>query len=245
MYEITEEFISEWAEREEGRFPAIVDTLCPYTGVPTAFSLQGWRYVGEVETWTVRAECAGSDEGAAFFWVPDRLSPDGGPAPASRLFMHPTPKFIRRPLEGVSMIREFDVALQRAYAASVNVYNAQEWTGTVVVCRRTLEDIARVLLPADRQKISLPLQIQALSKRKDLAQPVQVLADALKRSSNLGPYFDLEKTPDRDTATMVIELLDYLLEYLFVVPRRVQELKQRIEELDVENSGAESVAREA
>jgi hypothetical protein len=43
----------------------------------------------------------------------------------------------------------------------------------------------------------------------------------------------LDKEPTREVAEACIDLLDYLLEYLFVLPNRIDELKKRVDDLDV------------
>ena len=98
-----------------------------------------------------------------------------------------------------------------------------------VVCRRTLEEIARTLLPEDRQSLSLGLKIQALAKQKDLAEPIMKLADLLKRSGGLNAYFELEQIPDRQAATSIIELMDLLIAYLFILPGKIELLHREID----------------
>ena len=241
MHKISEEFVVRWEETDPVPVPATVDTLCPYCALPMAFVLSHWSDVPGTKARVCTASCSNCGGVVSFYWIPEVAPrPDGTVAGPSEdevpraLYMHPPPAFIRAPLTGVSKINEFDVGLRRAYAATVNVYNSREWTGTSVVCRRTLEDIAKALLPEDRHSLSLGLKIQALSKRKDLAEPILKLADLLKRSGGLSAYFDLEKIPGQEAATYIIELLDLLIEYLFILPGRIQELHDKIESLEDE-----------
>lgn len=228
MYNISREFIVRWAEAEEGAVPGTVDTICPFCGLPMAFVLTNWSNAELVNTRYATSRCVSCGREPSFFWVGN---PDESEDEAASLYVHPAPSMTRRPIEGLEDSKEFEMALRRAYASAINMYNAREWTGTVVVARRTLEDIAKMLVPPDVQKLHLSKQIEALRKSKDFAEPIVMLADGLRRSGNLGPYFDLEKEPDREIATLVLDLLTHLVQYVFAVPARVQKLHRAIDQL--------------
>jgi hypothetical protein len=225
MYQLTDAFIPQWTDDATLRAPARVDTICPHCGLSMVFDLHRWTQTESGTTASSEAHCTSCGKLVSFF---ASTAPDGG---ERAYFMHPSPDFLRQPLPDISRVKEFDEALQRAYAASINVYNAREWTGTAVVCRRTLEDIAKALLPSDQRKLSLALQIEALPRRRDLARPMMLLSDALKRSGSLGAFFDLEKIPDRHTATLIIDLLEYLIQYLFILPQRIEHLHNEVRAL--------------
>ena len=228
MYQLTDAFIPQWTDAEPLRAPARVDTICPHCGLSIVFDLEPWTTSQGGASAATEARCPSCGGTVSFFASAGRA----GEGQAERtFFMHPSPDFLRQPLPDISRVKEFDEALQRAYAASINVYNAREWTGTAVVCRRTLEDIAKALLPSDQRKLSLALQIEALPRRRDLAKPMLLLSDALKRTGSLGAFFDLEKIPDRHTATLIIDLLEYLIQYLFILPARIEHLHNEVRAL--------------
>lgn len=227
MYQLTSAFIPQWTEDAPFRAPVRVDTICPHCGLSMVFDLKPWAWTESKTSGSTEAVCTSCGKPVSFFASAGGQE-GGGDA---TYFMHPSPEFLRQPLADISRVKEFDEALQRAYAASINVYNAREWTGTAVVCRRTLEDIAKALLPADQRKLSLALQIEALPRRRDLARPMLLLSDALKRSGSLGAYFDLEKIPDRHAATLIIDLLEYLIQYLFLIPQRIEHLHNEVRAL--------------
>lgn len=228
MYQLSDAFIPQWTDDAPFRSPARVDTICPHCGLSIVFELKQWTRTGSGLAAATEAACSSCGRTVSFF--ASTGAGNNGRGEAS-FYMHPSPDFLRQPLEDISRVKEFDESLQRAYAASINVYNAREWTGTAVVCRRTLEDIAKALLPSDQRKLSLALQIEALPRRRDLAKPMLLLSDALKRSGSLGAFFDLEKIPDQHTATLIIDLLEYLIQYLFILPERIQQLHNEVRAL--------------
>lgn len=228
MYQLPDAFIPAWTEDAPLRAPARVDTICPHCGLSIVFDLTTW-IKNEHASGAVSSSTCSSCGGHVSFFATRVGEKDG--EEQFVFFMHPDPDFLRTPLAEISKVAELDEALQRAYAATINVYNAQEWTGTAVVCRRTLEELAKSLLPSDQQKLSLALQIEALPRRRDLSRPILLLSDALKRSGSLGAYFDLEKIPDRHAATLIIDLLEYLIQYLFILPERIEQLHGQVRAL--------------
>ena len=56
-------------------------------------------------------------------------------------------------------------------------------------------------------------------------------ARPVRKGGNLGAHFDLEKEPNEETATLMIELLEYLIEYLFVLPKRIDKIHGTIDGL--------------
>lgn len=85
------------------------------------------------------------------------------------------------------------------------------------------------LLPDEEQNKSLAKQLEILPKYVELQKPIILLGDAIRKGGNLGAHFDLEKEPDKLTATLMLELLDDLIDYLFILPQRINELRQQIE----------------
>jgi len=227
MYQLTDAFIPNWTDDDAFRAPAAVDTICPHCGLSIIFELEPWSRSTDDQSAASQAACPSCSRKVSFF----AANVGSGDGARHSFFMHPAPDFLRQPLEGISEIPEFDESLQRAYAATVNIFNSREWTGTAVVCRRTMEDIAKSILPADQQKLSLALQIEALPRRRDLSRPILQLSEALKRSGSLGAYFDLEKIPNEHTASLIMNLLDYLIEYLFILPERIQRLHSEVRSL--------------
>ena len=228
MYELTNAFIPHWNDTGAFETPATVDITCPHCGLSIVFELASWAFAESNGAASSTANCSSCGGEVAFFASQDQADAEDR---KPRFFMHPKPDFVREPLKDISSVKEFDEALQRAYAASINVYNAREWTGTAVICRRTVEDIAKAVLPSDQHKLSLALQIEALPRRRDLARPILLLSDTLKRSGSLGAYFDLERTADKQTATLIIDLLEYLIQYLFILPERIEHLHEEVRSL--------------
>lgn len=118
--------------------------------------------------------------------------------------------------------------IRKAYVSTVNVYNTKEWSATAMLCRRVLEGIVKHLLPEDERDAPLAQQLRSLGAKVDLAKPLTGLADALRQGGNLGAHFDLTVEPGQEMASKMVDLLEYLIEYLFILPGNVESLRRRV-----------------
>jgi len=164
---------------------------------------------------------------AALFVALDFKPPARNRPEQPSLFMHPSSSQ-RTPLTGFAEIDGIPAALTRAYTSALTVFNAGEWNGTAPLVRRALEGVTKTQLTRDPMPRTLAEQLQALAEDLELDEPLLSLAHALRKGGNLGAHFDLEREVDRETASLMLDLLDYLLEYLYVLPERVRSLDERV-----------------
>lgn len=82
--------------------------------------------------------------------------------------------------------------------------------------------------------------MEVLSSHVELQQPLLTLAHAIRVGGNLGAHFDLEREPDDRLSRFAVDMLDYIIEYLYVLPRRIEQLHTHIEELPSKNSEGSS-----
>jgi uncharacterized protein YecA (UPF0149 family) len=148
----------------------------------------------------------------------------------SELYMRPAP-VAREPIEGAEAM---PTAVRQAYQDTIDVFNAGVWSATATQTRRTLEGIVHHLLPEELRKGSLAQQLRKLSESEsvNLAQPLITLSESLRESGNIGAHFDLTRTTDRDTAQAMLDLIDYLIEYIYTLPEMIEELNRRVQQLD-------------
>ncbi len=118
--------------------------------------------------------------------------------------------------------------LRAAYLSALSVLAIGEAEATAVTCRRVLEGVTGRLLsdPAAKGK-TLAQRIRALADEQEtLAAPLIDLSDSLRRSGNLGAHFD-EDGPETSVkdAEQMVDLLDLLFTYLYVLPQQIHEFK--------------------
>jgi phage FluMu protein Com len=122
--------------------------------------------------------------------------------------------------------------LQSAYLETVDVYKAGKWAATSVMSRRTLEGIVYYLNGADREnKKPLYNMLQDLPDKVDLTSKIIDLANGIRKAGNFGAHFDEDIEPDEEVATMLLEYIEYLLEFSFILPSRADGLSAKVDEL--------------
>lgn len=142
--------------------------------------------------------------------------------------MYPAPT-AKQPLPNVLENTELDERLRRAYASAVQVLNTGEWNATAVMCRRLLEGILASVLPPDVRSKTLAVQLECLPQYRDLGRPFVDLSHAIRKGGNLGAHFIEDREPDERVARLMLELCEDLLEYLFTLPLRIQDLQAQVE----------------
>ncbi len=149
--------------------------------------------------------------------------------------MRPAPAG-RQPIEGAEAM---PTAVRQAYQDTIDVFNAGVWSATATQTRRTLEGIVHELLPDEERSGPLAQQLRKLAESEsvDLAQPLITLSNALRESGNIGAHFDLTRTTDRATAEAMLDLIDYLIEYIYALPEMIEELNRKVQQLDQEPEG--------
>lgn len=76
----------------------------------------------------------------------------------------------------------------------------------------------------------------------DLAKPLITPAHAIRQVGNLGAHVDLRKEPDRDTVKAQLELIEYLLEYMYTLPGMIETVNDKVDALGEEEAEPEEEA---
>lgn len=227
MHEVYDDLVAHWEISDKRRLPIAIDLICPLCSRTVTFTLK-WGSKNNTLMFT-SSRCPACSHQVVFILVEFQEIESGGDI-KGRLYAYPSPK-IRYPLDEITEIEEFSDNLQSAYMSAINVYNVGEWTAAAVLSRRVLEGVAKSLIPEGEQQGNLYQQLRSLPKYRDLEAPILTLADAIRKGGNLGAHFDLEKEPDEETVTLMINLLDDLIEYLFILPTKINKLDDAIENL--------------
>jgi len=159
------------------------------------------------------------------------IGPGDGKDKAQRtcteLCVHPNPTSTREPVVPAGHLPE--PALERAYLSAVRAYNVGLWDACATSCRKTLEGIVHSLNPEG--KGPLFQQLKAVFESANLTEPLIHVSESLRKGGNIGAHFDLEREPNQEVAEIMIDLLDYFLEYTFVLKDKARELEKRLDDL--------------
>ncbi len=231
MYQLSDSVIKRYTvlEKENLRVPQSVSTVCPFCDTLALFTLYGFMNDQSRRTVSAEAVCPGCSN-KIWFWT---ISPPPNSYPSGQkikhspdaFFIYPKPKSPKQPIEGIEKLPE---QLAKAYNSAVKVYNSKVWEATATCCRRTLEGLMKISLPSDKQNLTLQRAINELPNHIDLKKPLTDLSHAIREGGNLGAHFDLLREPDEETATIMLELLEYLFDYMYILPKKIEELDKRV-----------------
>jgi hypothetical protein len=79
--------------------------------------------------------------------------------------------------------------------------------------------------------------IQKVQETKDLARPLTTLSHAIRQGGNLGAHFDEDREPTAELAQQMVELLEYLIEYLYTLPADIARLEESLSATPPDSGG--------
>lgn len=196
--------------------------MCPHCGEKGIFTLD--ESMDDVLRLSVNStsRCPGCNRKVWFWALRAESTPKGAEKNPVAIYMYPIVKNHYSHPEFLSDIPE---PLQRAFVSTVEALNSRNYAATAVCARRTLEGIFKYLVPEDKRKASLARLIEHTKENVDLAAPLTSLSHAIRDGGNLGAHFDMEKEPDEKIAKQMVELLEYLISYLYVLPKEIAGLE--------------------
>ncbi|WP_341227148.1 DUF4145 domain-containing protein [uncultured Arcticibacterium sp.] len=230
MQRIEEKYISQKTETRGYIHVYSIDYFCPKCFRNVNFVLN-WSQNSNDICMCAKSKCPGCNEFLKFIYIDYELEK----GKLGKLYIHPDSNNRTSIVSANHEESNLNEALLMAYESAINVYNIGEWVGTAVLCRRLLEGISKDLIPNLSNKATLYNSLKDLPNHIDLQEPILTLAEALRKGGNLGAHFDLVKTPDKRIATQMLDLLDYLIEYIYLLPDRIEMLHREIENLENTN----------
>ena len=204
--------------------PKSINTLCPFCNILNAFALRG-HHPGAL-VWTAISQCASCEEQATFIVVGPTKTNDVKQAGVREICIYPEPEDWHA---SISFAGEIPDWLSRSFNSTVEAYNARQYVATAVCARRTLEGLFKSLVPEDKKTLVLAKLIEEASKSTNLVEPLHKLSHAVRAGGNLGAHFDEAKEPDQEMAKHMVELVEYLISYLFVLPKKIDGLNSTLD----------------
>ncbi|WP_424950980.1 DUF4145 domain-containing protein [Deinococcus sp.] len=213
-----------WSEgRHDGAAPARplrINSTCGVCGKDISVDVSVGRY-HEEHTWLAATRCPNPLCGAVLRFVGLEVHD----CRFTRLYIDPSFEDARLPMPGIDLAPE---RIQKAYMDTLATLNSGIPSAVATLARKTLEGVVRLSYPnpdglRDRSLFKL---IRDLPQSMDLGRPINELAHAMREGGSLGAHFDLDQDTDADAARKMVELLEYLIDYLYVIPRRIGALKR-------------------
>lgn len=228
MYQLSLSTVPSWQNWNNMWVPQSIDTLCPHCGRMVNLPLEKHQHDQQRNTVSVSARCPGCSKTAHLWIVEPGDGRDSSKRGCEQICIYPQPRIIREPIVAGDKV---NASLARAYQSALAAYNAGLWTACASSCRRTLEGLVKTLLGDEHSKEPLFQQLRSLPEKVNLAEPLILLADNLRKGGNIASHFELDKEPDQPVAEAMVDLLDYFMEYVYVLKEKAQELEKRLDAL--------------
>lgn len=229
MHSLPLSTVTNWeSSRNNMWLPESVDTLCPFCGRLVNLPLENHQVDATRKTVSASARCPGCGKISGIWVIQPGDGKDSSKRGCAELCIHPNPRVVREPIVAGD---KMNPALARAYQSALAAYNAGLWTACASSCRRTLEGLVHSMLGEEASKAPLYQQLKSLPDKVNLAEPLVLLAENLRKGGNIASHFDLDKEPDQHVAEAMIDLLDYFMEYVYVLKGKAQDLEKRLDSL--------------
>ena len=236
MQMLPDDAVTEWANHPQGgsniQLPRYVTLFCPYNGCGGVndFKLDWGTSLHPFLAKTSR-RCQRCKEGIFFFMINSRPVSEGATVRRGDYFYYPAPETqAHRPLN-LEGIPELEGDFARSYRSVFKSCDAQDWNGVGVHCRRSVEIIVKTNIPLEDYKGNLFADIGTFEKKKGLGQPVVDILHTIRKGGNLGAHFK-DKEITKPGALLMIELLNDLVEFLYVARKRSSDLIKKFENLE-------------
>jgi hypothetical protein len=127
----------------------------------------------------------------------------------------------KHPINQIENLPNVPKDLIRAYRSAINVHQSRENSATAVMSKRVIESILKHFLGEKSKGQPLSKQLEILPNHLDLAKPIQSLSHLLGPESSLSRMLELDMEMDYETTSLLMDLLENLIEYLFVLPGKI------------------------
>ncbi|PHH38732.1 hypothetical protein CRX57_00595 [Pseudomonas putida] len=224
MESISFAMVRQWGASGGNRYPKSISQMCPFCGDLVTYTTATSHHDSATGSIGLRASCPSCSEFVSFWAVRSSASEinDGNPA---EVFMYPRS---RPSLLVTDFPESVPVAIRKSFESTSTSFMTKNYPATAVMARRTLEGIFKYLLPEENRKGTLAALIKQAMEQHNLAAPLATLAHAIRDGGNLGAHFDEENEPTELMAQQMVELLKYLISYLYVLPSQIKELEDSL-----------------
>lgn len=215
--------IRRWKQVGNGMVPGSISTICPHCGDKVVITLGSFTEDKMRNAVSATGNCPSCNKHIHVWSVHKKGENKDDQRKSVNVFIHP-------PVKGFYQVPELGPtvpdALKRSFISTIDAYKSGNFPATAVCCRRTLEGIFKFLIKNNSSNKNLYNLIDQAIKDIDLAKPLSDLSHAIRDGGNLGAHFDMEKEPNEEMARQMVELLDYLISYLYTLPNKITKLEQ-------------------
>lgn len=229
MYQLPKSQIRKTARQNNNakapQYPTAFSMTCPHCSDLVTFTASASTNTS-AKAFAGAAACPACSKAVSVFTMQS-------PPDSSVVFVYPPPA--ARTTLSDDTITDI-AAVDRAYHSAVKAYNVGLWDACLTSCRKTLEGIVKT--QGNSTGKTLFQQLRDFFSSQDLSEPLVHLTDTIREGGNLGAHFDMDREPDQDLARMMLDLIDFFLEYIYLLPKQSQALEARLKSLESDEDTA-------
>lgn len=229
MYQLDPSCVTKWVPHPPMWKPVSANIWCPLCGEKGTFTLgHPGNFVPldfgkeNPRAWMALATCPSCDKNILVSAVNPGDYNFQDKMGCECLSIWPPPRIRREQIRGAEVLPD---SVRAEYQEALNVYNARAWRAAVAVCRTTLESITRRLTGSDASGGTLAEDFEALAESGKLNEPLVKLATIVRKTGNAILHLDSRVEPTREVADTLLNLIEYLLEYAFTLPRLIDQVE--------------------
>lgn len=207
------------------KVPKSILTECPNCRKAVEFVLKA-NYQSSKQGLLTESSCPSCKYSAPFIIMTMEIEGEKDVKPDVYIY---DPESSAHPLNQIEQLPKMPSDLIRAYKSAVNVHQSKENSATAVLAKRVIESILKNFLLEKSKGLSLQQQLESLPKHIDLAKPVTSLSHLLAPEGSLHRMLELETELDDEMADLLMGLLEDMIQYLFVLPVKIEVAHDHIE----------------
>lgn len=206
------------------KIPKSIQSECPECRKTTEFMLNA-NYQNSKNGLVTESSCPTCKKSAVFIIMTKDLLDEQGEHADTYIYDVQASKHPINQIEGLPNIPK---DLIRAYRSAINVHQSRENSATAVMSKRVIESILKHFLREKSKGQPLSQQLEILPNHVDLAKPIQSLSQLLATDGSLHRMLELETEMDYETTSLLMDLLESIIEYLFVLPGKIEVTHNKI-----------------
>lgn len=206
------------------KIPKIIQCECPGCKKTTEFILNA-NYQHSKNGMVTDCTCPSCKKSAIFVILTKDVVEEHGEHAETYIYDLQATK---QPIHQIENLPNIPKHLTRAYQSAINVYQSKENSATAVMSKRVIESILKHFIGEKNKDKPLSQQLEMLPNHVDLAKPIQSLSQLLETNGALHKMFELESDMDYETASLMMDLLESLIEYLFILPGKIEVTNTKI-----------------
>jgi hypothetical protein len=206
------------------KIPKSIQIECPECRTTTEFMLNA-NFQSNKNGLVTESSCSSCKKSAVFIIMTKDVQDEQGEHADTYIYDVQASK---HPINQIECLPNIPQDLIRAYRSAINVHQSRENSATAVMTKRVIESILKHFLKEKGKSQPLSQQLESLPNYVDLSRPIQLLSHLLITDASLYKMLELESEIDYETTSLLMDLLESIIEYLFVLPGKIEVTHNKI-----------------